>query len=238
MKKSISCVLLLLSTYAFAQFGDINSVSGNSGISDRVANGLVNELGQLLRTKSPSVLDSDVDGSVFIDPQYRTAKIIEISGVWPVRYDAFRDEMEVKKENEVFALKKDPTFNELTFTDKNEKVILVEYNFDKERKTGYLFLVDRGSDYSLLKKETVIFKKGKEARTTLEISSPNRFVKLSPTYFLKKEQSAEFIQLDKKANNLIAAHPEKKDAIKSCWKKTNLDLTKESSVKDFAKCLQ
>jgi hypothetical protein len=238
MKKISIYLLLFLSNNIFAQSGvDINSMSGNSGISSRINNLLSDDLRTILNSRTVSKSDSEIEGSIFFDKNYRTAKIAGVTGSWPIRYDAYRDEMEVKKNGEIFALKKEEPFNEIIFIEKSNKVILAEFIVDKKKEKGYLYEVLSTPNYLLYKKQTVIFKKGKEPNTTLEIATPNRFIPASPIYFIKKSGNNEFIEIDKKAKNLIATMPDNKNKITKCLKESKLDLKDEFSVKNFTRCI-
>lgn len=238
MKKTLIYLLLLSSTTTFAQRGvEINSIPGNSGISSRVNNLLSDELNTILNSRTSTKSDSEIEGSIFYDKEYRTAKIAGVAEIWPVRYDAYRDEMEVKKNGEVFALKKEDPFNEITFIEKNTKVILTEYDLEKKKEKGYLYEVMSTPTYALYKKQQIIFKKGKEPKTTLEIATPNRFIAASPIYFIKKSENNEYIAVDKKAKNILANAPEKKSEINKCLKESKLDLEQEFTVRNFVQCI-
>lgn len=237
MKKLSIYFLILLSNITFAQRGNINSLDGNSGISSGMNNLLSDDLQNILNSKPTTKSDADIQGSIFFDKDYRTAKITGVADTWPIRYDAYRDEIEVKKNDEVFALKKESPFNEITFIEKNNKMILAEFNFENKMEKGYLFEILSYAKYALYKKQKVVFKKGKDPKTTLEIATPNRFIPLSPTYFVKTSGNNEFIEIDKKAKNIITNSPDKKSAVNKCLKEAKLDLNQEFSVKNFAKCL-
>lgn len=221
MKKPLICILSFLSMLSFAQ--------DNNLLRDDMIN--------LLNSKPRTVTDADVEGSVFYNKEYRMAQVIGVEGKWPIRYDAFRDEIEVKKDKDVFALKKEAPFNEINFADKDEKIILTEYDLDNKKQTGYLFEVLATPAAELYKKQTIAFKKGKEANTTLEISTPNRFLMQDPVYFIKEKSGSSFIQLDKKAKQLLVQHPDKKVQVKKCTKESSFNLSNEMSIKSFVKCL-
>lgn len=237
MKKSnIYILLLFISVNVSAQTYNPANAAGSFGF-ENVKNGLSNEIGNVLRSKGVAKKDTEIEGSVYINEEYKVAKITGVEESWPIRYDAFRDEMEVKKDKEVFVLKKEAAFNEINFTGKNERVIYTEYDFDNKKQTGYLFEILAMPTVELYKKQTVAFKKGKEANTTLEISTPNRFVAQDPTYFIKDRLESPFIQLDKKAKMYITAHPDKKAQVKKCSKESNFNLSNEMSIKSFVKCI-
>lgn len=208
-----------------------------SGFSFAQNNLLIDEMTFLLNSKPRAITDADVEGSVYLDKEYKMAQITGVEGSWPIRYDAFRDEIEVKKGNDVFALKKEIAFNDIKFVDKDERIILAEYDLENKKQIGYLFELLKMPKVELYKKYTIIFKKAKEATTTLEISTPSRFLTQDPIYFIKESATADYIQLDKKAKKMLIMHPEIKEKIKKCNKESNIDLSKEIAVKSFVKCL-
>lgn len=220
MKKILIFIVTCLSVFTYAQ-----------------NNLLIDEINFLLNSKPRAITDTDIEGSVYLDKEYRMAKISGVEGIWPIRYDAFRDEIEVKKDKEIFALKKETTFNEINFVDKDERIVYAEYELDNKKLTGYLFEVLKTPATKLYKKHTIIFKKAKEATTTLEISTPNRFLTQDPIYYLKDDSLPYFIQLDKKAKNLMSVKPEQKSEITNCLKKSNLNLSNELTVKSFVNCM-
>lgn len=225
MKKLALIVLLGTYTLTFAQ---VSSMSNNLFSDD---------LSHLIKSKSPIKKDADIEGTVYIDKNYKLAKVAGVAEKWPIRYDAYRDEIEIKKENDIFALKKEPAFNEITVPATNEKIIFAEFEYNKKMHSGYLFEVANTDKIKLYKKQTIIFKKGKEPKTTLEIPMPDRFVAVAPTYYIKLDKDQQYIKLDKKAKFLIESFPNEKEEIKKCLKTSQLNLSTEYTVKQFVKCI-
>ena len=124
MTKFISIALVLMGCgFYYAQNINFSSVD-------------YEDLRKVIMKRHTKVLDTDVEGSVFYNPNFRNAKIKGVDGVWPIRYDAYRDEIEVKKGDEVFALLKDGKFSEIIFVDDNSEAKLLPYSSKKEKKKG------------------------------------------------------------------------------------------------------
>lgn len=213
------------------------SISAQFAEGSMTRNADISQLNQVLTVKSEFKKDSEVIGSIFLDPNFRNAKIAGIAENWPVRYDAYRDEIEVKKGNDVFALKKENPFSNITLLDKNESIVLADYKLNKKSMNGYLFTVLQDKDFTLLKKQSVQFKKGKEARTTLDIATPDRFVPASNVYFLNDFKTQKIVEVDKKGKNISTELPELAPKVKDCLKSSPLSNGNETDVKNFAKCL-
>lgn len=193
-----------------------------------------NDLARVLMKRRDKILDTDVEGTVFYNQYFRNAKIKGVDGIWPIRYDAYRDEIEVKKGDDVFALLKDEKFNEIVFVDDNSEAKLLSYTNKKEDKLGYFFTILKNDNYTIFKRQRMIFKKAKEPSTTLEIPKPNRFLKEDPSYFVGV--NSNLMELDKNLKNLAKRFPEKKEEITKCKSSSAFDVLKEASVIKFSKC--
>lgn len=221
MKKITLIFCLATSVISFAQnWGS----GGDTFESDR--------LRSILSKKT--VQYNEVEGSVYLNDKFQQAQIKGVEGEWPVRYDAYRDEMEVDKAGEVFVLKKEPEFDEITF-DKGAKARLVSYKEGNKDVLGYLFLVEQTPSYTLYRRDKVNFKEAKQASTPLEIQLASRFVPSSPTYYIQKGDS--FYEIAKKGKGLESLFPEGKKEISKCVKESKLKESELSSVKAFLNCL-
>lgn len=221
MKKITLIFCLATSVISFAQnWGS----GGDTFESDR--------LRSILSKKT--VQYNEVEGSVYLNDKFQQAQIKGVEGEWPVRYDAYRDEMEVDKAGEVFVLKKEPEFDEIKF-ENAEKAKLISYSDGNKDVLGYLFLVEKTPSYTLYRRDKVNFKEAKQASTPLEIQLASRFVPSSPTYYIQKGDS--IYEIAKKGKGLESLFAEGKKEISKCVKESKLKESELSSVKAFLNCL-
>ncbi|MHA6697030.1 hypothetical protein [Chryseobacterium sp. A321] len=222
MKKIILIFCLVSCIVSFAQ----NWASGGDSFeSDRLRSVL----------SKKSVQYNEVEGSVYLNDKFIEAQIKGVEGQWPVRYDAYKDEIEVSKDGEVFVLKKEPEFEEINWIGKGDKARLVSYEDGNKKVLGYLFLVEQTPTYTLYRKDKVNFKEAKQASTPLEIQLPSRFVPSSTTYYIQSGDT--FYEIAKKGKGLESLFPEGKKGLSNCVKESKLKENELSSVKAFLKCL-
>lgn len=221
MKKITLIICLVTGTLSFAQnWGS----TGDVFESDRLRSVL----------SKKTVQYNEVEGSVYLNQKFQKAQIKGVEGQWPVRYDAYRDEMEVDKAGEVFVLKKEPEFDEIKF-ENAEKAKLISYSDGNKNVLGYLFLVEKTPSYTLYRRDKVNFKEAKQASTPLEIQLASRFVPSSPTYYIQKGDS--IYEIAKKGKGLESLFAEGKKEISKCVKESKLKESELSSVKAFLNCL-
>ena len=193
------------------------------------------ELRQVISAKRDKVQYTDVEGSPFFDDHFKDAKIKGIEGVWPVRYDAYRDEIEILKEKESFALTKSQSFNSIKYNDGSAELRLVNYSYKGDEIEGYLYEIGKDASFTLFKKKSIIFKQAKEVHTTLEIQMPHRFIQEKPVYFI--EYDAKFIELDQKLKTFSKSGTFNQEEVIKCKKETAFTIEKENTILAFAKCI-
>jgi hypothetical protein len=160
-------------------------------------------------------------GTVFINNK-------PVKEKYAVRYNAFKDEIEVQKENEVESLLKAVN---ISCSIMGQLYIYQKYLPRKSstKKLGYLKVLLEGKTVSLLKQEYIRYKEAKPARTSLTIPIPAKFVQFENYYFLNNGEDTA-IQLTKKTV-LNAFNDSLKSKMKSFIKKEKIDLKKESDVR-------
>lgn len=179
-----------------------------------------------------------IQGSAFFHEDFKKASIHSkdgLEGVLYLRYDGYRDQFEIKPISEdeetqvllpredIFCVINGNTAKFKSYTDKKGKF-----------KQGYLFeLADLG-DMILYEKKAKLFKEGKEARTSLELNVPNRFVESRQLFLGKKSGDKENIQFFKTSKKevyaLFDAEPETSKKIKQFVSKNRLNLKESGDV--------
>ncbi len=144
----------------------------------------------------------------------------------PMRYNAFADEIEIKKntsDERYSALIKDPNIFVKIFKD---IYVFVPYEGSNE-KGGYFNVLSDGKTYDLYKKTTAIFREPQKARTNYEKDSPPTFVKTT-TYYLV--QDGTFLEMPSSKSKVLKVMDKKGDEIKSYIKQNNIDIDKEADM--------
>ncbi len=222
MKKLITLALLIFSTVAtFAQSAksqydfysrtiDINQKSLAFGLTEAEFDVIKDEA-----YANPSFVNGNI---------YQEDQLIK-SGV-PMRYNAFADEIEIKKNasDEAYgALVKDPSI----FVKMGQDLyVFIPYQGSNE-KGGYFNVLTDGKTYDLYKKVTAEFREPKKAQSTYGRDTPPSFQKTT-TYYLV--QDGTFLKMPSSKSKILKMMDSKKKEMKDFVKKNKLDLGKESDL--------
>ena len=167
---------------------------------------------------------SDIQGTPYYYANFVEAKTGDASVMIPIRYNPFLDTLEIldNSTGNVYELPKDSTYPKFTFEKTNEKLVLVNTN---NEYSGYFFELVGGKN-RLLRKNITKFKKEIPAPNSLLPSTPAKFEKQKPIYFIKTDDN--IIKITKKADDLLNALPaDKKDVTKDFIKTNKIKLTEE-----------
>ncbi|GFZ90225.1 hypothetical protein GCM10011531_22260 [Aquaticitalea lipolytica] len=218
--------LLLIFTLSLFTF----SSGAQELISGQLSGGSAS--GGLIST-TPVVENSQIEGSPYVNEEFLPAKIsASEDNIFYVRYNALKDEFEVKGANNVaYALNKyrrdivvelisnNKTYQVYGYLDKNENE-----NF------GYFVnLSNPNSNIKLLKKENITFVKEKVAVTSYDSSQPARYKRGSDAYYVKiNDNNAVLLSTNKKDVSKLFPGNEKK--VLDFIKKEKLKLKKEDDM--------
>lgn len=211
----IMLALLLISIAGFSQ--------SNNGVNHRFEVLDPNTAGKIFR--NPLTQPGKPKGSPYLQLLFAAAKVQNVEQKSFMRYNAFNDEFEfITSKNDTLVLDKIADFSPITFAGTNKKYRLESYRNGKNKLySGYLIEVYEKGDYALYRKENVIYYEEKIAKTTLETSTPPKYVKSDDTYFLKNKDAgiAEFPNGKKE---LIKLFPDKKSAIEAFVKENKISF--------------
>lgn len=144
----------------------------------------------------------------------------------PMRYNAYADEIEIKKDaasENYSALVKDPEI----FVKMGLGIYLfVPYEGSVE-KGGYFNVLTDGKTYDLYKKTTALYTEPKQAKTNYDRASPPSFTKIV-TYYLV--QNGTFLEMPKGKNKILKMMDKNKNEIRSYIKENHLDIDKEADL--------
>lgn len=171
-----------------------------------------------------------IKDEAYANPNFVQGKIFQedklIKDDVPMRYNAFADEIEIKKntsDENYGALIKDPSIFVKIFKD---IYVFVPYEGSNE-KGGYFNVLSDGKTYDLYKKTKAVFREPKKAKTTYERDMPPSFPK-TVTYYLV--QNGTFLEMPSSKSKILKMMDSKKKDINSYIKQNNIDLDKEADL--------
>ncbi len=214
----------IIITASFLLFGTISYAQQNSNFNDIARTAHFNKTIDEINDGPKKLKYSDIQGSPYYFANFVPAKVGDTSGIIPVRYNPFLDTVEILDNNtgNVYELPKEEAYPKFTFETTHEKLVLVNTN---NEYSGYFFELVGGKN-RLLKKVITKFKPEIPAPNSLLPSTPAKFEKLKPIYFIKTEDNT--IKITKKADDLLNALPaDKKDSVKDFIKTNKIKLTEE-----------
>jgi hypothetical protein len=187
---------------------------------------LVNRLDESLY-----VNEANVSGSKYFNNSFLLGKVFVNNNaskeLFAVRYNAYFDLIEVKKENTIEALIK--AINISCYI-AGKLYVYLKYlpNKSDTGKLGYLKVIHVGEKITLLKQELVKYKEAKPAKTSLTSSIPAKFIKYENYFYLTKNKDIA-LALTKKSI-IEAFNITNKSELKSFLKKEKIDIKKESDL--------
>lgn len=222
MKKSITklktlfIVLFIGVLHLEAQVSDVN---------------LTNLYSRMTVTSFDSSSSNDIKGDSYIVDDFRPAKLAKDKKTFFVRYNAYKDEMEIQRGNDAYYLSR---FYDLPITFIGTNEVYKMFDYDKGKKTGYFLLLNEGDKISLLLKQTIKFYEAHKAKTGYGKSEPKRLEREDDVlYYSNKENIA--VKLPKKKKDILGLLDSKEKDIESYIKQNDLNLKKkEDLVKLFS----
>ncbi|NML69402.1 hypothetical protein HHL23_06290 [Chryseobacterium sp. RP-3-3] len=143
-----------------------------------------------MRANRPTTKEYVIDGSPYTTGDKFNKVIIKgfSKDVQDLRYNAYEDEMEFKKGEELFYANKADNVK-IQFPELNKTYESLTYTYDGKTKSGYLVLLLDNPKFSLYKREKMELLKGEK--------SPNAYSKDANDYYAK-EKDIYLISRDKK----------------------------------------
>ncbi|MET3732236.1 hypothetical protein [Moheibacter stercoris] len=174
----------------------------------------------------------DVQGSMYIFPEFSPAKVGGEMQVFTVRYNAFKDLMEFKDNDNIFEYYPNVNDKEFLLVGINKKYHYLTYQTkDGRSNNGYLLELYAGKGNRLLKRERIKFVEGQVSKTGYDRTIPDKYIKENDVLFVqfgegqileiptsRKEFLKIFGENESKVNQLIKSEgysfKDEKDIIK------------------------
>ena len=173
----------------------------------------------------------DAEGSMYIDEQFMPCKIACYTGEIPfIRYNAYKDEMEFKRNDQLYYLAKNDTCA-IVFASK-----IYRYAFYKENDSetsGYLEILNEEpkAKFGLLKKNKIKLLPAEPATSSYKEDKPAQFAPEKVKYFIKT--TSGIVELPRKKKEVIAFFEGKSDAIEKYLKENKNALNSDKDMISF-----
>ncbi len=178
--------------------------------------------------KTPQLDANDVQGSMYIIDSFMPAKIECLKEIIPpLRYNAYKDEIEFKKDNELYYIVKTDSCD---VTIDNRRYRHVYYQENSETTKGYLLVVspDLKAKHLLFRKDKIRYNQPVLASTSYQTDKPASLTKEDPVYFLST--SLGILQMPRKKKELLALFPENASQIEQYLKEKKISLSDEKDL--------
>ena len=219
MQRNITHVTLLsiflLSYNLFAQQANANITNDNVNFRNLIGrSGFVKEL--------------EKEGSPYIYDEYKKAKIANNSQLYDLKYNAYKDEIEVLNNGKTMTIFKNPEYSPIYLIDSNEYIYLKNYNYGGKNVSGYLFELKKINDLIFYMKISKSYFKGKRSESSFDRDQPESYTDEPDVFFVQKA-NGEILEMPKTKSKLIEMFPDKKEKIEKTIKVNKID-TKNVNV--------
>ncbi len=174
---------------------------------------------------------SEISGSAYADEKFQKT---EISGGFKniqARYNSYKDQVEFKKDNQIFVLDKSDAITRIGFTKSGQNLVLLKLN----DVYGYYFELYAKGNKVLLKKIATTIDipvKSKNSYSSDE-GSPSFVTKI--TYYIGIE--GKFYPVPDKRKKIYDVFPDRKAELEAKVKSNQIDVNDEAGLVEFVEIL-
>ena len=180
---------------------------------------------QILSPSSGKMISYDqINGSPYYNKEFMDAKVGSNYESLNARYNAYSDEIEFQKDNQIFVLPKQDTFSEIIFSNLNQKFVLLN---TEDELSGYFLELNSGK-YKIYKKIKSKFTDFIKSSSGYSEDKPAKFQTLDPTFYIKTENG--FIKNPKNVKIITSAFTDKKEAIEGFVKSNKIKFNNEADL--------
>ncbi|TCK67547.1 hypothetical protein DFQ05_1325 [Winogradskyella wandonensis] len=172
-------------------------------------------------------------GSPFIQDEFSPVRLNKFKDkVFNARYNAYHQEMHIETSEKTIALDVNDDYT-VTFLGSNKVYKTVDYtDKNSDEKRGFLVVVTETNDYSLYKKEEIIFQDLVPAKTSYDKEKPAKYKRLDDKYYIKLSNKVSYFSVRKK--DIINSFPKNSKAIKSFIKENKISLNEDKDIAKLA----
>ncbi|MFK7782235.1 hypothetical protein [Psychroserpens sp.] len=224
MIKSIFLIIILI-FFSFNLNAQNNTIEHDASRQNLISNnGMISSF---------DMNNTTVKGTPYILNEFMPGKVLfeEQTQIFNVRYNAFNDVVEVKKDNgDLDALNKELTG--ITITLIKDKKSYRAYNYidskTGENKSGY-FVIASNSPKPLLVKEKIVFKDKQKAKSGYDKARPAEYKRKDDLYFTLNEKGIA-IELPSNKKELAKTFPKHTKDVLSFIKANKIKTSKQNDL--------
>lgn len=222
MKKNFIILSLFFGLTNYYCQNTYSLLNPNGGL--RQDNATFNNINSLNTNKSLTY--SEIKGTPYYDENFVSAIFIgnNIKESAPARYDSYSDNIEFKKNNQIFAVPKINDITRIEFT--NTKNILVKLDTNDDL-SGYFFEIIKGNN-SLYKKVKTTFIDATVATSSYSNARAASFKQNEPIYYIKTNNG--FIKNPKNVKDILKSFNNKENEISNIFKAEKIKFNKEEDL--------
>lgn len=206
-------------------------ISISNNLSAQVNAQGVSGIGTISFYKNNSDKKTSAIGSEYIEEEFKSAKVNGGTQPFQIRFNAYTNVMEYKKDNENLILVK--TNNPLIEFTNGKTYELVSYKDKKGTETtNYLVLIKNAGNVSIYKFEKITYQEARPAQNTYDTGSVAEFKRASDTFFIKIGDVVS--ELPTKQKEYIKLFPGKESQIKEYFKSNKINFKDDADLIKFA----
>lgn len=221
-KTAISFCLVLFALTSYKAQNTYSLLNPAGGL--RQDNSTFNNVNSVSANKSLSY--NEIKGSPYYNKNFLIANFISSNNkeTAPARYDAYTDNIEFKKDDQIYALPQVNDFTRVEFANTKDVLVKLELN---DPLSGYFFELVKGKT-SLYKKVKIKFVDAINANSSYTSDKPASFKTLEPIFYIKTNDS--YIKEPKNKKQIEDAFPDKKENLATFFKTNKIKLDKEEDL--------
>jgi hypothetical protein len=177
------------------------------------------------------------EGSPYLTANFKPAKINDIDETIWVRFDAFKEHVEIMATGSKVIILQDKTPYSIALTDGSDKIYQTKtyLNYEGSIKASFFELLNSDQNYQLFLKEKIKLYEAVKA-AGYQAAAPARFKKMSPAFYFADfgKKSNHLILLPSKLKAFVALFPQQSKLMRKFIKDKRLKLdAAEDLIKIF-----
>lgn len=187
----------------------------------------------VFRVNNKNLSYDEIKGNPYHYKNFSLTKFInsENTEIGLARYNSYTDEIEIKKNDEIYSLPSNNPFTKIELTETKE--ILIKLDTEDDLK-GYFFELVNGKNSLYKKIKTKLNDYVSTVKPNVE-DRPINFEPLDPIYYIKTDKGS--IKKIKNQKTIIGQFPDKEDLLKTFFKTNKIKFDKEEDLIKLVKFL-
>jgi len=196
-------LILLFSISCYSQHSDIENIYFNAKTFTTI-----------------DLISKKLVGTSYINNEFLPASISNQKTVYSMRYNAYRDEMEVELDNKAYYLPLSSNYS-ITFDSLNKIYQVLDFKEKEETRKGFFVVVYLGDEISLFLKEKIKLYEEVPAKLGFTPYEPPKLGRVNDKLYVGYKNNTA-IELPNKSKDILKLFSTKSHEIESYAKKNNL----------------